>query len=163
LLGKSGAPGTTQTRRRITILALTRCINRHLPERSTMEFRLEVVLVPVSDVDRAKAFYSAKVGFNLDHDRKVSDEMRIVQLTPPGSACSIVIGTGLPEMEPGCLQGVQLVVADLDAARQELADRGVEVGEIQQLGPEGSTGSRFVFFNDPDGNGWAVQEIRAHE
>ncbi len=126
-----------------------------------MDFRLEVVAVPVSDVDRSKAFYSEKVGFNLDHDVSPTDQMRVVQLTPPGSACSIVIGTGLPEAEPGSAKGLQLVVTDVEAARADLAERGVDVGEIQQLGLEGSTGSKFVFFNDPDGNGWAVQEVRA--
>jgi catechol 2,3-dioxygenase-like lactoylglutathione lyase family enzyme len=125
-----------------------------------MDLRLEVVQVPVSDVDRAKAFYTDRAGFNLDHDHRAGDEMRVVQLTPPGSACSIVIGTGLSDMEPGFLQGLQLVATDLDAARAELAGRGVEVSEIRQLGPPGSVGSRFVFFSDPDGNGWAVQELR---
>jgi catechol 2,3-dioxygenase-like lactoylglutathione lyase family enzyme len=128
-----------------------------------MDFRLEVIAVPVSDVDRAKSFYTDKVGFNLDHDVSPTESMRVVQLTPPGSPCSIVIGTGLPEMEPGAVRGLQLVVTDLEAARAELVGRGLEVSEIQQLGPEGSPGSRFVFFSDPDGNGWAVQEIRRGE
>jgi len=128
-----------------------------------MDFRLEVVQVPVSDVDRAKAFYTGQAGFNVDHDAWVSDERRVVQLTPPGSACSIAIGTGLSDMEPGSVQGLQLVVADIDDARAELAARGVEVSEIQELGRPGRPGFRFVFFSDPDGNGWAVQEIRPRE
>jgi predicted enzyme related to lactoylglutathione lyase len=119
-----------------------------------MDWKLELVAVPVTDVDRAKAFYVDQVGFNADHDHRVSDEMRFVQLTPPGSACSIAIGTGIMETEPGSVQGLQLVVADADAARAHLIERGVEVGEVQEF-PWG----RFVFFKDPDGNGWAVQEI----
>jgi predicted enzyme related to lactoylglutathione lyase len=119
-----------------------------------MDFKLELIQVPVSDVDRAKAFYTEKAGFDADHDHQVSDEMRFVQLTPPGSACSIAIGTGLGvEMAPGSLEGLQLVVADIEAARGELAGRGVDVSEVQDF-PWG----RFVFFSDPDGNGWAVQE-----
>jgi predicted enzyme related to lactoylglutathione lyase len=118
-----------------------------------VEFRLELVQVPVSDVDRAKAFYTEQAGFNADHDHAVSDEIRFVQLTPPGSACSIAIGTGLSDMEPGSVQGLQLVVSDINAARAELADRGVEVGDVQEF-PWGS----FVFFSDPDGNGWTVQQ-----
>ena len=119
-----------------------------------MDWKLELVAVPVTDVDRAKAFYVDQVGFNADHDHQVSDEMRFVQLTPPGSLCSIAIGTGIMETEPGSVQGLQLVVSDADAARAQLVERGVEVGEVQQF-PWG----RFVFFKDPDGNGWAVQEI----
>jgi len=119
-----------------------------------MDFRLELVQVPVSDVDRAKAFYTEKAGFNADHDHHVSDELRFVQLTPPGSACSIAMGTGLSTMPPGSVQGLQLVVSDIHAARAELAGRGVEVSEVQTF-PWGS----FVFFSDPDGNGWAVQAI----
>ena len=118
-----------------------------------MDYKLELVAVPVSDVDRAKAFYE-QVGFNADHDHRVSDELRFVQLTPPGSACSISLGTGLMDTEPGSLQGLQLVVDDIEAAHAELAGRGVEVSEIQDF-PWG----RFVFFSDPDGNGWAVQQI----
>jgi predicted enzyme related to lactoylglutathione lyase len=118
-----------------------------------MDWRLELVHVPVSDVDRAKRFYSEQAGFNLDHDHQVNDEIRFVQLTPPGSACSIAIGTGLGGgMEPGSLQGLQLVVPDINAARAELLERGVEVGEVQEF-PWGS----FLFFSDPDGNGWNVQ------
>jgi catechol 2,3-dioxygenase-like lactoylglutathione lyase family enzyme len=119
-----------------------------------VHFRLELVVVPVSDVDRAKAFYTEKAGFNADHDHRVSDEIRFVQLTPPGSACSIALGQGLTEMAPGSLQGLQLVVEDIQAARAELVERGVEVSEIQEF----DWGS-FVFFNDPDGNGWSVQAI----
>lgn len=120
-----------------------------------MEFKLELVTVPVSDVDRAKAFYTEKVGFNADHDHRVNDEIRFVQLTPPGSACSIAIGTGLEDsMVPGSVQGLQMVVEDADAARAVLAGRGVEVSDVQEF-PWG----RFVFFKDPDGNGWNVQQI----
>lgn len=122
-----------------------------------MDFKLELVAVPVSDVDRAKDFYTEKAGFNADHDHRVSDEIRFVQLTPPGSACSIAIGTGLgAEMAPGSVQGLQLVVADADAARAELAGRGVEVSDVHDF-PWG----RFVFFKDLDGNGWNIQEIQA--
>jgi len=120
-----------------------------------MDFRLELIAVPVSDVDRAKAFYTEQAGFNADHDHRVSDEMRFVQLTPPGSACSIAIGTGIGvEVAPGSVQGLQLVVDDIEAAHAELAGRGVEVSDVQDF-PWG----RFVFFRDPDGNGWAVQQI----
>jgi predicted enzyme related to lactoylglutathione lyase len=119
-----------------------------------MDWKLELVAVPVTDVDRAKAFYVDQVGFKADHDHRVSDEMRFVQLTPPGSACSIAIGTGIMDTEPGSVQGLQLVVADADAARAHLLERGVEAGEVQEF-PWG----RFVFFKDPDGNGWAVQQI----
>lgn len=123
-----------------------------------MDLKLEVVPVPVSDVDAAKVFYTQQVGFNLDHDVRPNETMRVVQLTPPGSACSVVIGDGLPLGEPGSLKGVQLVVDDIDAVREALAGRGVAVSDVQQLGPAGSPGSRFVFFDDPDGNGWAIQE-----
>jgi catechol 2,3-dioxygenase-like lactoylglutathione lyase family enzyme len=123
-----------------------------------MDLKLEVVPMPVSDVDAAKAFYTEQVGFNLDHDVEPADGMRIVQMTPPGSACSVVIGVGMPLGEPGSVKGVQLVVEDIDAVREALIGRGVAVGEVQQLGPEGAPGSRFCFFQDPDGNGWAVQE-----
>jgi catechol 2,3-dioxygenase-like lactoylglutathione lyase family enzyme len=119
-----------------------------------MDWKLELVAVPVSDVDRAKAFYTDQVGFHADHDHQVSDQLRFVQLTPPGSACSIAIGTGLLPSPPGSLQGLQLIVADVHAARAELAGRGVEVGDVQEF-PWGS----FVFFKDPDGNGWAVQQL----
>ena len=113
-----------------------------------------MVFVPVSDVDRAKAFYTEKAGFNADHDHRVSDEIRFVQLTPPGSACSIAIGTGLSDMPPGSVKGLQLVVTDINAARAELVKRGVDVSDVQVF----DWGS-FVFFSDPDGNGWAVQQI----
>ena len=117
------------------------------------EMRIELIQVPVSDIDRAKAFYVDQVGFNADHDHQVSDEIRFVQLTPPGSACSIALTTGAHGMKPGSIEGVQVVVDDADAARAELADRGVEVTEVQDF-PWG----RFVFFSDPDGNGWSVQQ-----
>jgi predicted enzyme related to lactoylglutathione lyase len=123
-----------------------------------MDWKLELVAVPVSDVDRAKAFYTDKVGFNADHDHTVSDEIRFVQLTPPGSACSIALGTGIVDASPGSARGLQLVVSDIDAARTELAGRGVEVSEVQEF-PWGS----FVFFSDPDGNGWAVQQVPARD
>ena len=123
-----------------------------------MDLKLEVVPMPVADVDAAKAFYTEKVGFNLDHDIEPGNGMRVVQMTPPGSACSVVIGIGLPLGEPGSVKGVQLVVEDIDAVRAAMAERGVPVGEVQQLGPEGAPGSRFCFFEDPDGNMWAVQE-----
>ena len=121
-----------------------------------MDWRLELVNVPVSDVDRSKRFYTDKAGFNADHDHRVSDEIRFVQLTPPGSACSIAIGTGLSDARPGSAQGLQLVVSDIEAARAELVERGVDVSEVQVF----DWGS-FVFFRDPDGNGWSVQEIPA--
>jgi catechol 2,3-dioxygenase-like lactoylglutathione lyase family enzyme len=119
-----------------------------------MDWKLELVPVPVSDVDRAKAFYTEKAGFNADHDHQVSDDLRFIQLTPPGSACSITIGTGITEMKPGSVEGLQMVVDDINAARSELADRAVEVSEVQDF-PWG----RFVFFSDPDGNRWAVQQL----
>jgi len=121
-----------------------------------MDFKLELVAVPVSDVDRAKAFYTEKAGFHADHDHTVSDEIRFVQLTPPGSACSIALGRGLLDAEPGSAAGLQLVVSDIGKARAELAERGVEVSEVQEF-PWGL----FVFFADPDGNRWAVQQIPA--
>jgi catechol 2,3-dioxygenase-like lactoylglutathione lyase family enzyme len=119
-----------------------------------VDWKLELVQVPVSDVDRAKAFYTDKAGFHADHDYVVSEGLRFVQLTPPGSGCSIAVGSGLTEMPPGSVQGLQLVVADIRGARAELVERGVDVGEIQEF-PWGS----FVFFKDPDGNGWAVQQV----
>jgi catechol 2,3-dioxygenase-like lactoylglutathione lyase family enzyme len=125
-----------------------------------MDLKLEVVPIPVSDVDAAKAFYTEQVGFNLDHDIHPSEGMRVVQMTPPGSACSVVVGEGLPLGAPGSVKGVQLVVEDIDAVHEELAGRGVGVSDVQQLGPEGSPGSRFLFFEDPDGNTWAVQELK---
>ena len=126
----------------------------------SIEMKLEVVPIPVSDIENSKAFYTEKVGFHLDHDVRPTKGMRVVQMTPPGSACSVVIGEGLPLGKPGSVKGVQLVVQDIDAAREALAGRGVPVGAVQQLGPEGSPGSRYVFFEDPDGNMWAVQEFR---
>jgi predicted enzyme related to lactoylglutathione lyase len=118
-----------------------------------VDWKLELVAVPVSDVDRAKAFYE-QVGFNADHDHAISDEVRFVQLTPPGSACSIALGKGIVDAEPGSVKGLQMVVSDIEAARAELVERGIEASEVQEF-PWGS----FVFFNDPDGNGWAVQAI----
>jgi catechol 2,3-dioxygenase-like lactoylglutathione lyase family enzyme len=135
-----------------------------------MNWTLEVVVVPVSDIDRAKAFYADRLGFHLDHDIVISDDARIVQLTPPGSGCSIVIGKGaVPAMPPGSLKGLQLVVSDIKAAYAELVARGVEVSEIQTLGenphpvadPLDNVG--FVFFADPDGNAWAVQQCPNRE
>jgi catechol 2,3-dioxygenase-like lactoylglutathione lyase family enzyme len=123
-----------------------------------MDWKLELVAVPVSDVDRAKAFYTDKVGFNADHDHRVSDELRFVQLTPPGSACSIALGIGVADTPPGSVAGLQLVVSDIKAARGELAQRGVEVSEVQEF-PWGS----FVFFQDPDGNRWSVQQLPARD
>jgi catechol 2,3-dioxygenase-like lactoylglutathione lyase family enzyme len=118
-----------------------------------MEWKLELVAIPVTDVDLAKAFYTEKVGFAADHDHTVSDELRFVQLTPPGSACSIAIGKGIVDTEPGSVRGVQLVVPDINAARRELVERSVDVSEVQDL-----PGGPFVFFSDPDSNGWAVQQ-----
>ena len=119
-----------------------------------MDWKLELIAVPVTDVDRAKRFYTEQVGFNADHDHNISDELRFVQLTPPGSACSIALGTGLTDAQPGSATGLQMVVSDIEAAHAQLATRGVEVSEVQDF-PWG----RFVFFKDPDGNSWAVQQI----
>src|SRR3954467_4182326 len=119
-----------------------------------VQMKLELIAIPVSDVDRAKQFYSEQVGFNADHDHTVSDEIRFVQLTPPGSACSISLGKGIVDTPPGSVQGMQLVVSDVRAAHDELAGRGVDVSDVQEV-PWGS----FVFFKDPDGNGWAVQQL----
>jgi predicted enzyme related to lactoylglutathione lyase len=121
-----------------------------------MDWKLELVSVPVKDVDRAKTFYTERIGFHADHDHRVSDDLRFVQLTPPGSACSIAIGTGMPQAEPGSTRGLQIVVPDVAAARAELVERGVEVSEVQDF-PWG----RFASFSDPDGNGWALQQISA--
>ena len=135
-----------------------------------MNWTLEVVVVPVTDVDRAKSFYADQLGFNVDHDTTVSDEMRFVQLTPPGSGCSIVVGKGITEMQPGSIKGLQLVVSDIVAAHAQLVERGVEAGEVQVFDGDMSRLARggtaldnvgFVFFTDPDGNGWAVQQISA--
>jgi catechol 2,3-dioxygenase-like lactoylglutathione lyase family enzyme len=125
-----------------------------------MDYRLEVIGIPVSDVDAAKAFYSEVVGFHVDHDIVPGPGLRVVQLTPPGSPCSIVIGQGMPLGEPGSTKGPQLVVDDIDLARAELVGRGLEITDVQQLGPEGTPGSRFAFFTDPDGNGWSIQEFK---
>ena len=119
-----------------------------------VDYRLELVAVPVTDVDRAKAFYSERAGFNADVDVTVREGLRFVQLTPPGSACSIAIGTGISDMSPGSVRGLQLVVSDIHGARAELVGRGVEVSEVE-VQPWGS----FVYFSDPDGNGWAVQQL----
>jgi catechol 2,3-dioxygenase-like lactoylglutathione lyase family enzyme len=119
-----------------------------------MDWKIELVAIPVTDVDRAKAFYVKQVGFHADHDYQVNDELRFVQLTPPGSACSVVLGTGITEMPPGSQKGVQVVVDDVTAARQDLAGRGVEVSEVD-VQPWGS----FVTFSDPDGNTWALQQL----
>ncbi|HTW00139.1 MAG TPA: VOC family protein [Streptosporangiaceae bacterium] len=119
-----------------------------------MDWKLELVAIPVSDIDRAKAFYTEKAGFNADHDYTVSDEIRFVQLTPPGSACSIAIGRGLVDTPPGSAAGLQIVVPDIDVAHDQLAGRGVEVSDVQDF-PWG----RFVFFADPDGNRWSVQQV----
>jgi predicted enzyme related to lactoylglutathione lyase len=123
-----------------------------------MDWKLELVSVPVSDVDRAIAFYRDQVGFNLDHDTTVNDALRFVQLTPPGSACSIALGVGLTDAAPGSIRSLQLVVKDADAARAELVGRGVDASEVQDY-PWG----RFTFFSDPDGNSWAVQELPARQ
>lgn len=131
-----------------------------------MNWTLEVVIVPVSDVERAKAFYADKLGFNVDHDTKIAEGSRIVQLTPPGSGCSVVIGEGIvPKMEPGSYKGLQLVVPDLAKARAELVERGVEVSDITVIGespsptPHPLDNVGFIFFADPDGNEWGVQQI----
>jgi len=123
-----------------------------------MEWKLELVAIPVSDVDRAKEFYVEQAGFVADHDHEVSDDIRFVQLTPPGSACSIAIGKGVTDAPPGSVVGMQMVVSDIHAAQAALAGRGVEVGEVQVF-PWGS----FVFFSDPDGNKWAVQQLPPRE
>ena len=131
-----------------------------------MNWTLEVVVIPVSDLDRAKAFYADQLGFNVDHDTQISDKIRIIQLTPPGSGCSIVIGKGaVPETPPGSLKGLQLVVNDLHAARAQLVERGVAVSDVHVMGenpsaqPDPLDNVGFFFFSDPDGNGWAVQHI----
>jgi predicted enzyme related to lactoylglutathione lyase len=123
-----------------------------------MDWRIELVAIPVTDVDRAKSFYTEQAGFNADHDHRVSDEIRFVQLTPPGSACSIALGKGVTDAPPGSVQGMQIVVDDIEAAHAELAGRGVDVSDVQDF-PWG----RFVFFSDPDGNRWAVQQIPSRD
>jgi catechol 2,3-dioxygenase-like lactoylglutathione lyase family enzyme len=133
-----------------------------------MDYKLELVILPVADVDRAKAFYTEKMGFNLDVDHRAGDAFRVVQMTPPGSACSISIGVGITDATPGSVRGMHLVVNDIEAARGELAGRGVEIGEIchfeagqQTPGPDPQRADygSFLFFGDPDGNSWAVQEV----
>jgi predicted enzyme related to lactoylglutathione lyase len=119
-----------------------------------MDFRLELIAIPVTDADRAKAFYTKAFGVEADHDHRVSDELRFIQITPPGSACSIALGEGLTDAEPGSVKGLQVVVDDADAARAALAERGVGASDVQEF-PWG----RFVFFADPDGNAWSVQQI----
>ena len=132
-----------------------------------MDWKLELVVVPVTDVDRAKRFYAELVGFVVDHDTRVGDGIRVVQLTPPGSSCSIAIETGLTDMQPGSIKGLQLVVPDVDAARAELGARGVAVSAVQhyeggvRVDGRGGDWNSFVFFSDPDGNAWAVQQISA--
>jgi catechol 2,3-dioxygenase-like lactoylglutathione lyase family enzyme len=134
-----------------------------------MNWTLEVVVVPVSDVDRAKDFYARQIGFNVDFDTTVDATTRFVQLTPPGSGCSVVIGTGIGTMAPGSLSGLQLVVSDLHRARAQLVERGVDVSEIQVLGenprpvPDPLDNVGFIHFSDPDGNRWAVQQISSRE
>jgi catechol 2,3-dioxygenase-like lactoylglutathione lyase family enzyme len=135
----------------------------------SMDWKLEVVPVPVSDVDRAKRFYAEQVGFLVDLDTQIGDEMRLVQLTPPGSGCSIHLSSGILNMAPGVLEGLQLVVSDIEAARAELVERGVEASPVQHMDVgewvEGRGGewNSFVFFSDPDGNGWVLQESPGHE
>lgn len=133
-----------------------------------MDWKLELVVVPVADVERAKRFYSEQVGFLVDHDTTIDEHMRVVQLTPPGSACSIAIGVGLADMPPGSIKGLQLVVPDISAARAELLSRGVAASDIQHyegatlVAGHGGDWNAFVFFSDPDGNSWIVQERPAH-
>jgi catechol 2,3-dioxygenase-like lactoylglutathione lyase family enzyme len=133
-----------------------------------MDWKLELVVVPVTDVDRAKRFYAEQVGFVVDHDTRISDAMRVVQLTPPGSACSIAIGTGMIATPPGAIQGIQLVVPDVEAAQAELVARGVDASPVRHMenggwvDGKGGDWNSFVFFSDPDGNGWVVQERPAH-
>jgi catechol 2,3-dioxygenase-like lactoylglutathione lyase family enzyme len=127
-----------------------------------MDWKLEVIVIPVTDIDRAKDFYVGKLGFHLDADTQPSPAMRVVHMTPPGSACSVVIGPALMSADggPGPAAGVQLVVTDIDAARAELAERGVAVSQVQTMDPR--DGGKFAFFADPDGNNWIVQEVRSH-
>ena len=129
-----------------------------------MEWKLELVVIPVTDMDRAKRFYAEQVGFVVDHDTRIGDDMRVIQLTPPGSACSIAIGNGMTSSTPGSVQGIQLVVSDVDAAREQLLQGGVEVSAVQhfegadRVDGRGGDWNSFIFFSDPDGNGWTVQE-----
>jgi catechol 2,3-dioxygenase-like lactoylglutathione lyase family enzyme len=124
-----------------------------------MDLKLELVPIPVTDVDRAKSFYTDQVGFHADLDERFGDELRVVQLTPPGSACSIALGTGIVRTPPGSVQGLHLVVADIHAARAELLERGVEVSEVENLGAPGKPTVSYAYFTDPDGNGWALQQL----
>jgi catechol 2,3-dioxygenase-like lactoylglutathione lyase family enzyme len=133
-----------------------------------VDYRLELILLPVSDVDRAKEFYTEKVGFHLDVDTSPKEDFRVVQMTPPGSACSVTIGTGIIDTEPGSVRGLHLVVNDIEAARKELTGRGVEVSEIRHMGPSGwqpgpdpnhTDYNSFADFRDPDGNTWILQEV----
>jgi catechol 2,3-dioxygenase-like lactoylglutathione lyase family enzyme len=137
-----------------------------------VDWKLELVVVPVSDVDRAKTFYTEKVGFNLDVDHRASEDFRVVQLTPPGSACSISIGKGITGAAPGSVEGLHLVVSDIEAARAELVDRGVDVSEVFHFesgkrvpgpDPQRRDYGSFLSFSDPDGNSWVVQEVRRSE
>ena len=141
----------------------------HTKGRRIVDYKLELVLVPVADVDRAKTFYTEKVGFNLDVDHRAGDDFRVVQMTPPGSACSISIGVGITDAAPGSYRGTHLIVFDIEAARAELVERGVDVSEIRHMGPSGwETGpdperrdyGSFADFSDPDGNTWVLQEVR---
>ena len=124
-----------------------------------MTMKLELVPIPVTDVDRAKAFYTEQVGFNADHDHQVGDNLRFVQLTPPGSACSICIGVGIVQTPPGSVQGLHLVVDDIHAARAELLERGVEISEVQDMSAPGKPPVSYAYFKDPDGNSWALQKL----
>jgi catechol 2,3-dioxygenase-like lactoylglutathione lyase family enzyme len=144
----------------------------HTKGRRIVDYKLELVLVPVADVDRAKTFYTEKVGFNLDVDHRAGDDFRVVQMTPPGSACSISIGVGITDAAPGSYRGTHLIVFDIEAARVELVERGVDVSEIRHMGPSGwETGpdperrdyGSFADFSDPDGNTWVLQEVRRSE
>jgi catechol 2,3-dioxygenase-like lactoylglutathione lyase family enzyme len=131
---------------------------------TVMDWTLELVPIPISDVDRAKHFYSEQLGFTVDHDTQISDQMRVVQLTPRGSACSIALGTGIVNTPPGSVQGIQLVVSDIEAARSEMVEQGVEVSDVKHfdngvwVDGRGGDWNSFIFFNDPDGNSWVVQE-----
>jgi catechol 2,3-dioxygenase-like lactoylglutathione lyase family enzyme len=138
--------------------------NDRMKGRHTMDWKLEVVPIPVTDVDRAKRFYSEQVGFVVDLDTQLNDEVRLVQLTPPGSGCSIHLSTGIIHMSPGVLEGLQVVVSDIEAARAQLVERGVEASPVQHIDDgawvdgRGGEWNSFVFFSDPDGNGWVLQE-----
>jgi predicted enzyme related to lactoylglutathione lyase len=123
-----------------------------------VDWKIELIAIPVTDVESAKEFYAEKVGFVVDHDHTVSDDVRFIQLTPPGSACSIALGKGVTEAEPGSVKGMQMVVSDIDAAHAELAERGVPISDVQDF-----AWGRFVFFSDPDGNEWAVQQLPPRE